>query len=286
MLGRAQRTLKRKVCYSGVGVHFGKPAMLTLEPAEENTGVVFSRHAASGQYIPARLANVCGTGRSTTLSSQGGVVSTVEHLLAALYSCGVDNVRIHCSEDEIPIGDGSSQVFVDLIDQAGVEEQGQTVPIARLTHPVYYQHQDTILAAFPSEEFKISYTLHYSHNSAIGTQYRSQVISEESFRKEIAPCRTFALYNELCFLMERGLIGGGCLGNAVLFKDDSVISLGKLRFPDEPVRHKMLDLIGDLSLIGKPFLAHIIAVGSGHSSNIALGNKILEALQYEQELVK
>lgn len=286
MLDRAQRTLKRKVCYSGVGVHFGKAATLTLEPAEENTGVVFSRCAASGQHIPARLANVCGTGRSTTLSSHGGVVSTVEHLLAALYAFGVDNVRIHCSEDEIPIGDGSSQVFVDLIDQAGVEDQDQMVRIARLAHPVYYQYQDTILAAFPSDEFKISYTLHYSHNSTIGTQYRSLVISEESFRREIASCRTFALYNELCFLMEKGLIGGGCLGNAVLFKDDSVISLGKLRFSDEPVRHKMLDLIGDLSLIGRPFVAHIIAVGSGHSSNVALGNKILEALQQEQELIK
>ncbi len=286
MLGRAQRTLKRKVCYSGVGVHFGKAAMLTLEPAEENTGVVFSHHAASEQYIPARLANVCGTGRSTTLSLDGSVISTVEHLLASLYSFGVDNVCIYCSEDEIPIGDGSAQVFMDLIDQAGIQEQEQTVQIARLAHPVYYQYQDTILAAFPSDEFKISYTLHYSHNSTIGTQYRSLVISEESFRKEIAPCRTFALYSELCFLMEKGLIGGGCVGNAVLFKDDGVISLGKLRFPDEPVRHKILDLIGDLSLVGTPFLAHVIAVGSGHSSNIALGNRILEALQHEQELVK
>ncbi|MBQ8498973.1 UDP-3-O-acyl-N-acetylglucosamine deacetylase [Chlamydia sp.] len=281
MVGRAQRTLKRRVCYSGVGVHFGKAAMLTLEPAEENTGVVFLRHTTSGQCIPAQLANVCGTGRSTTLSLCGDVVSTVEHLLAALYAFGVDNVRIHCSEDEIPIGDGSAQVFIDLIDRAGIEEQEQMVRIAKLARPVYYQTQDTILAAFPSEEFKISYTLHYSHNSAIGTQYRSLVISEESFRKEIAPCRTFALYSELCFLMEKGLIGGGCLGNAVLFKDDSVVSLGKLRFSDEPVRHKILDLIGDLSLVAKPFVAHIVAVGSGHSSNVALGNKILEALQHE-----
>ncbi|BAE81690.1 UDP-3-O-3-hydroxymyristoyl N-acetylglucosamine deacetylase [Chlamydia felis Fe/C-56] len=279
MLERAQRTLKRKVHYSGVGIHFGKSATLTLEPAEENTGIVFYRSDLLGDRIPALLPHVCNTGRSTTLSSGDSVIATVEHLMAALRSSNIDNVIVRCGEEEIPIGDGSSHVFMQLIDEAGICTQNDTVPIAKLARPVYYQTQDTFLAAFPCDELKISYTLHYPQSPTIGTQYRSFVITEESFRKEIAPCRTFALYNELCFLMDRGLIRGGCLENAVVFKDDGIISLGQLRFPDEPVRHKILDLIGDLSLVGRPFVAHIVAVGSGHSSNIALGRKILEELQ-------
>lgn len=199
--------------------------------------------------------------------------------MAALLAHRIDNVRVHCSHEEVPIGDGSSQVFVHLIDQAGIQEQQAPVAIARLQEAIYYQTQDSFLAAFPADELKISYTLNYPHSPTIGIQYRSFVITGDSFRKEIAPCRTFALYNELCFLMNRGLIRGGCLGNALVFKDDGVISCGKLRFPDEPVRHKILDLIGDLSLIGMPFEAHIVAIGSGHASNVAFGRKILQVLQ-------
>nr|CRI42772.1 UDP-3-O-[3-hydroxymyristoyl] N-acetylglucosamine deacetylase [Chlamydia pneumoniae] len=281
MLERTQRTLKREVRYSGVGIHLGKSSTLHLQPAQTNTGIVFQRQSASGNYenVPALLDHVYTTGRSTTLSRGSAVIATVEHLMAALRSNNIDNLIIQCSGEEIPIGDGSSNVFVELIDQAGICEQEDKVSIARLTRPVYYQHQDIFLAAFPSDELKISYTLHYPQSSTIGTQYKSLVINEESFRREIAPCRTFALYNELCFLMEKGLIGGGCLDNAVVFKDDGIISRGQLRFADEPVRHKILDLIGDLSLVGRPFVAHVLAVGSGHSSNIAFGKKILEALE-------
>ncbi|EPP34845.1 UDP-3-O-[3-hydroxymyristoyl] N-acetylglucosamine deacetylase [Chlamydia ibidis] len=279
MLERAQRTLKRKVRYSGVGIHLGISATLTLEPAEENAGIVFCRSDIQGSYIPACLSHVCNTGRSTTLSAGNATITTVEHLLAALRSHNIDNVIVRCDQEEIPIGDGSSKIFTQLIDEAGIREQSASVPVVTLSQPVYYQSQESFLAAFPSEESKISYTLHYPQSRTIGTQYRSFVVTEEVFRKEIAPCRTFALYNELCFLMDRGLIGGGCLENAVVFKDDGIISRGELRFPDEPVRHKILDLIGDLSLVGRPFIAHVVAVGSGHFSNVALGRKILEVLQ-------
>ncbi|ANH78454.1 UDP-3-O-acyl-N-acetylglucosamine deacetylase [Candidatus Chlamydia sanziniae] len=280
MLRRTQRTLKREVCYSGVGIHFGKSASLTLQPAQANTGIIFRRFDVSGkqQDVPALLSHVYDTGRSTTLSEGPVIVATVEHLLAALRSSNIDNAIIQCSEEEIPIGDGSSNIFMDLIDEAGICEQKEQVSIARLSCPVYYQAQDIFLAAFPFDKLKISYTLHYPQSPTIGTQYRSLIITEESFRKEIAPCRTFALYNELCWLMNKGLIGGGCLENAVVFKDDGIISRGQLRFSDEPVRHKILDLIGDLSLVGQPFVAHVLAVGSGHASNIALGKKILEVL--------
>ncbi|ETF38741.1 UDP-3-O-acyl-N-acetylglucosamine deacetylase [Chlamydia pecorum] len=281
MLERAQKTLKREVSYSGVGIHLGKSAKLSLLPAKANTGVVFRRCTPSGEHldIPALLSHVCATGRSTTLSQGSVSIATVEHLMAALRSSNVDNVIVQCSEEEIPIGDGSSRVFMELIDAAGTCELDETIPVARLSQPVYYQHQETFLAAFPAEKLTISYTLHYPQSPTIGTQYRSLVITEESFRENIAPCRTFALYNELCFLMNKGLIGGGCLENAVVFKDDGIISRGQLRFPDEPVRHKILDLLGDLSLIGRPFAAHVIAVGSGHTSNVAFGKEILKVLQ-------
>lgn len=278
MLERAQRTLKRKVQLSGVGVHLGKSATLTLEPAKENTGIVFVR-SDTGAHIPASLSHVWKTGRSTTLFSGESAIATVEHLMAALHASNIDNAVVCCDEEEIPIGDGSSLAFMHLIDEAGICEQKEKISIARLSQPVYYQSQDTFLAAFPSHELKISYTLHYPHSLTIGTQYRSFVITEGTFREEIAPCRTFALYSELCLLMNRGLIGGGSLENAVVFKDDGVISRGKLRFSDEPVRHKILDLIGDLCLVGRPFVAHIVAIGSGHASNIALGKKVLEVLE-------
>ncbi|WP_213319124.1 UDP-3-O-acyl-N-acetylglucosamine deacetylase [Chlamydiifrater volucris] len=282
MLERAQKTLKKGVRFSGVGVHSGKVAEIFLLPAEENTGVVFQRcNPESGEYvdIPARLDCVSNTGRSTSLQREGVSVVTIEHLLAALRACEIDNVFIRSSEEEIPIGDGSSESFVRIIQQAGVCSQGSSVFPRKLSRPVFYQSGDIFLAAFPSDEFKISYTLHYPHCRMIGTQYRSLVITEEVFKKEIAPCRTFALYNELCFLMEKGLIRGGSLENAVIFKDDGIICKGKLRFTDEPVRHKMLDLIGDLSLVGQPFLAHVVAVGSGHSSNIALAKELVSVLQ-------
>ncbi|WP_213358116.1 UDP-3-O-acyl-N-acetylglucosamine deacetylase [Chlamydiifrater phoenicopteri] len=282
MSERAQKTLKKEVRFSGVGVHSGKVAEIFLLPAEENTGIVFQRYSSEkGRYVnvPANLDHVSSTGRSTSLQKEGVSVITVEHLLAALKACEVDNVVVRVSEEEIPIGDGSSETFVRLIQEAGVRAQEDSVSFRELSRPVFYQSGDIFLAAFPADEFKISYTLHYPHCRMIGTQYRSLVITEEVFRKEIAPCRTFALYNELCFLMEKGLIRGGSLENAVIFKDDGIICGGNLRFTDEPVRHKMLDLIGDLSLVGQPFLAHIVAVGSGHSSNIALAKELVSVLQ-------
>lgn len=282
MRKRTQRTLMRSVQYSGMGIHFGKSATLTLEPAVANTGIVF--HRPNFGWVPALLPYVSDTGRCTTLLSGDATIATVEHLLAALRAYHVDNVVIHCSQEEVPIGDGSAQVFVDLLEQAGICEQEETIEIETLSQPVYYQKNDIFLAAFPSDEFKISYTLHYPHSPTIGTQYHSCAITTELFREEIAPCRTFALYKELCHLMDRGLIGGGCLENAVVFTDDGIISQGPLLFPNEPVRHKILDLVGDLSLVGRPFTARIVAIGSGHASNVALGRKILEEIHKSRTL--
>lgn len=286
MLARTQRTLKKTVQYSGIGIHLGRTSVLSLLPAAINTGIVFRRYDEFGQYydIPATLDNVSSTGRCTTLSKNGISIATVEHLLASLKACNIDNVIVSCTEEEIPIGDGSSALFMKLIDKAGIQEQDAFVHPMVLPEPVFYQNQDIFLVAIPSNELKISYTLHYPQSASIGTQFRSITITEQSFREEIAPCRTFALHEELCFLMDRNLIGGGCLENAVVFKDCGTIRVGKQNFTDEPVRHKILDLVGDIALVSKPFLAHIMAIGSGHTSNIALGKKI-EQLMVKVEIM-
>jgi UDP-3-O-[3-hydroxymyristoyl] N-acetylglucosamine deacetylase len=200
------------------------------------------------------------------------------HVLAAISACQIDNLCIQVSEGEPPIGDGSSQIFVKLIEEGGIEEQEAVRNIIALKHPVYVSLGQTHLIALPSEEFRISYTLHYPNTPVIRCQYLSLDITPKSFKEEIANCRTFALYEEITLLMEHGLIRGGSLDNAVVIKDDVVFSKEGLRYPDEMVRHKMLDLIGDLALVGFPFLAHIIAIRSGHAANVALGKELVKSV--------
>ncbi|MEG0037450.1 MAG: UDP-3-O-acyl-N-acetylglucosamine deacetylase [Victivallaceae bacterium] len=281
MVERAQRTLKTEVRFSGLGIHLGKAATFSLLPSGEDSGIVFKKFdSVSGREteIPADLVRVSSTGRCTTLSNGQESICTVEHLLAALKAYRIDNAVIRIEGEEIPAGDGSSAVFINLIEQAGIIEQNKPVRTFRLMKTVCFKKDEIFLAAVPSQEFRISYTLHYPKIKMIGTQHYSCKIEPEFFKKEISGCRTFALYNELRFLMDRGLIKGGSLENAIVFNEKVAISNESLRFPDEPVRHKILDLIGDLSLVGKNFLAHIIAIGSGHSSNVALGKKIANML--------
>lgn len=281
MVDRAQKTLRNEVRFSGLGIHFGKTASFSLLPAPEDSGILFKKiDVSSGKEVDivAGLSNVSCTGRCTVLGESQRAIATVEHLLAALKAYQVDNVVIRVEGDEIPIGDGSASVFVDLIEKAGVVEQQAPIKTFRLARSVFFQKDKTFLVAVPSQEFRISYTLYYPKVKLIGMQCLSVSVNPSVFKREISSCRTFALYEELHFLMERGLIKGGSLENAVVFKDDTAISKEGLRFSDEPVRHKIMDLIGDLSLIGKNFLAHVIAIGSGHSSNVALGKKMANML--------
>lgn len=274
---RPQRTLKKQVSYSGVGIHTGKEVTIRFCPASPHSGLVFQRMDLAGKpTIPAAVEYVQDTSRSTMLGIGSCSVQTVEHVLAALSAYQIDNLCIQVTEGEPPIGDGSSQTFVDLIEEAGIEEQTATKTIVSLKHPVHFSQGQTHLVALPSHEFRISYTLHYPHTPVIRCQYLSLVITPQAFKEQIARCRTFALYEEITFLMEKGLIRGGSLENAVVIKDDVIFSKEGLRYPDEMVRHKMLDLIGDLSLVGFPFFAHVIAIRSGHAANIALGKELIK----------
>lgn len=276
---RKQHTLKERVSFAGIGVHTGREVTLTFCPAPEGTGIIFKRVDLPDQpLIPATVANVCDTLRNTTIGANGVRVHTVEHVLAALHALEIDNLYIEVSNMEPPIGNGSSDVFVEMIQQAGIQEQQAKRPIFKLNKPLYWSEDVIHLVALPYDGFRISYTLHYPDSRALGSQYFSLDVTPESFCKELAPCRTFSRYAEVAMMMDQGLIKGGSLDNAVVVKDDVVFSKEGLYFPDEMVRHKILDLVGDLSLVG-PFHAHIIAIRSGHASNYQLAKQIQQQLE-------
>ena len=279
---RKQRTLKGSTSFSGIGIHTGKEVGLRFCPAKEGTGIIFKRIDLPSQpVIPATVEYVQDTSRSTTIGIKDVRIHTVEHVLSAIKAYNIDNLCIEISSIEPPVGNGSSDVFVDMIEKVGVRDQEHTVPIVKIKHPVYWSEGDIQLVALPYDGYRISYTLSYPGSDFLRAQFHSVLVNEDNFKKEIAPCRTFSLYKEISALMDKGLIKGGSLDNAVVIKDDVILSKGGLFFPDEMARHKILDLIGDLSLIGFDFYAHIIAIRSGHSSNFAFAQCLLTHITTE-----
>lgn len=275
---RRQRSLKSSAEFAGLGVHTGEEVVMRFNPAPEGTGVIFKRTDLPSQpCIPATVPYVCDTQRSTSIGIGDVRVHTIEHVMAALRAYNIDNIVIEVSNMEPPIGNGGSDHFVDMIEACGVKEQESATPLIKIEKPIYWSEKDIHLVALPYEGYRVSYTLSYPNSKTIlRSQYYSAEITSETFRKEIAPCRTFSLYEEVSMLMDRGLIKGGSLDNAIVVKDDVVFSREGLRFPEEMARHKILDLVGDLSLIGVPFEAHIIAIRSGHATNHQLAKTIYQ----------
>ncbi|MGC1878359.1 MAG: UDP-3-O-acyl-N-acetylglucosamine deacetylase [Rhabdochlamydiaceae bacterium] len=281
LLPRNQRTLQHAVSALGIGLFSGKEVSIRLCPAEANTGIIFQRVDLSHRpLLPARSQFVQGTPRCTIIGDGKDFVQTVEHLLAALCAYQIDNVLIEISGSEVPIFDGSSQHFVAMIEEAGIRELEVEKKVDRLKSPVFWSQGETHLIALPSEKYRISYTLHYPHSTTIGTQFYTFVLDQEDFKNEIAPCRTFSIYEEIAPMIEKGLVKGGSLDNAVIIKKDAVVNPDGLRYPDEMVRHKVLDLIGDLSLVPS-FVAHVIAVRSGHTSNNAFAKELFNHIKME-----
>jgi UDP-3-O-[3-hydroxymyristoyl] N-acetylglucosamine deacetylase len=277
---RSQRTLQREISFSGIGIHTGKEVTMRFCPALEGSGITFQRvDLPSKPLIPATISHVSSTTRRTTLGKGETCVHTIEHVLSALNAYQIDNLCIQLTQEEPPGADGSALPFIQMIEEAGIRQQEAEKEIYPLLSPLYFSQGETHLIALPSEEFRVSYTLHYPNAPLIRSQFFSLAITEDNYKKEIAPCRTFALYEEIALLTQQGLIRGGSLENAVVIKGDLIFSKeGCLRFSDEMVRHKILDLIGDLALVGVAFLAHIIAIRSGHTTNIALGKKLMMQL--------
>lgn len=279
---RRQRTLAEVSELSGIGLHTGEEVNLRFCPAKEDTGILFRRiDIPGGAEVPATIEYVQDTSRSTNLGVGDIRVLTVEHVLAAIRACNIDNLIIEVSGAEPPVGDGSSMPFLQMIERGGIKEQGAFKTTLNLRHPVFLSEGHIHMVAVPSSEYRISYTLHYPESEAIRSQYYSKEISEGSFKEEIAPSRTFSRYDEVSYLIDRGLIKGGSLDNAVVVMDDAVLCKEGLRYSDEMVRHKVLDLIGDLSLVGMPFNAHIMAIRSGHATNIAFAKKIFKQITME-----
>ena len=274
-----QNTLKSKVCFSGIGLFTGEKTEVTIHPAHVNHGIVFKRvDLFDKPFILAKLENVKETDRSTSVGLDKKNIQTVEHLLSALYALKIDNALIEVKGPEIPIMDGSSNLFVKLINEVGVQKQDSKNNILQLFEPVYFNERHVHIIALPSDEFRISFAIHHPNCDILKSQYYSFAESD-SYVKDIAPSRTFCIYEEIEPLINNNFLKGGSLDNAVIVKDGKIINKEGIRFSNEMVRHKILDMMGDLSLIGQRIKAHIIAVRSGHFTNILFAKKLLNHLK-------
>jgi len=270
----SQLTIKRPVEIEGVGLHTAVPARLKLLPAPADTGIVFRRVDLDNFEIEAHVRNVARVSYATSLMKRGVLLSTTEHLLAALYSCGVDNVYAEIDALELPILDGSSQPFIDLLNQAGLRQLRRRRRYLRVIKPLELSEGDRRIGIYPADEFRVHCFVDYQHQ-AIGPQTIEMTVDRESFSNELAPARTFGFVKDFLGLQEMGLIRGGSLANAIVLDDTSVLN-GPLRFPDEFGRHKALDLIGDLALVGRPLQALIVAHRAGHALHTQLVTRLLE----------
>jgi UDP-3-O-[3-hydroxymyristoyl] N-acetylglucosamine deacetylase len=267
-----QRTLKQRAQLLGVGLHSGANVELTLAPAPADSGIVFVRE---GEEIPALSEFVVDTTMNTSLGRGRMRIGTVEHLLAALAGCGIDNARIEVEGPEVPIMDGSAEPFVRLVREAGIHEQRSARRFLLLRKSVSVLEGDKLVRLSPARgKFSINYTIDFRH-PLITDQTCKVEMSERSFQREIARARTFGFKRDVERLHSVGLARGGSLANAVVVDDFNILNPEGLRFPDEFVRHKVLDAIGDLSLLGMPIIGHLTAVKSGHHLNHLLVRKVL-----------
>ncbi len=273
-----QKTIEQESSLQGIGVHSGIETTLVLKPAAADQGITFRRVDLPGKPLVRAAADaVIGTDHGTTLGLEGGEVRTIEHLMAALSGLGIDNAEVEIDGPEVPMMDGSALPFVEMIRRAGARELKKTREVISLSRPVYLIESGLFLAAFPADQFRISCTIAFNH-PMLRSQYLSLPINPDNFEKKIAPARTFGLYRDALTLLERGLIKGTSLENTVVIGEDNIFSRDGLRFPDECVRHKILDLTGDLSLLGHPIKAMIVAIKPGHDINIKLVKKIREVI--------
>ncbi len=271
---RNQQTLGRTISCKGVGLHSGHPVALVLQPAPSDTGIVFQlRHEGEAVSIRASVKNLASTELCTGLRVNGTQVKTIEHMLSALAGLEVDNVLIDLDAGEVPAMDGSAGAFVRLIREAGVESQEHSQPFLKITKSIEIRDGDRLVRIDPSPTSRISYSIYYDH-PLIQNQTYVHDCSVSAFEQDIAEARTFGFLKEVEALWARGLGRGGSLDNTVVLSDRSILNESGLRFHDEFVRHKILDLIGDLSLLGVPIIGHLVAHRSGH----AFHTKLVEAI--------
>jgi len=270
-----QTTIRKPVGVAGIGLHTGAPASISLKSAPENTGYVFIRTDLDNFEIPASVEYISHCSYATTLLKNGVVLSTCEHLLSALRGCGVDNCFIEIDNIELPIMDGSSENFVELIEQAGIVEQTAARRYFRVLRSVSIEEGDRTMSISPSDTFEVECVIDFKH-PYINRQGLHFIAENGSFRQQIASARTFGFTQEIEMLRKANLARGGSLDNAIVLTPDGMLNETPLRFDDEFVRHKILDIIGDLALLGMPLLGKVTAEKSGHSVHAQLMSKLLK----------
>jgi UDP-3-O-[3-hydroxymyristoyl] N-acetylglucosamine deacetylase/3-hydroxyacyl-[acyl-carrier-protein] dehydratase len=273
-----QQTLNRPANFSGIGLHSGNRVNMTFLPAPAHTGIRFRRVDLEGKpEIEARVEHVSETNRSTTLAKGNIKIHTVEHVLAAFAGYGVDNAIVELDANEPPIGDGSSREFCKMVQSAGIVPLSESRDVYTVTEPIQIEMGETTMTLVPDDSFKVTCTS--ADKGGRFTQFFSTDVTPKTWEKELSEARTFCFYEEIEYLIKNGLIKGGSLENAVVIRDDAVLTTEPLRYTDEFVRHKMLDIVGDLSLVGKPIRGHLIAVKPSHAGNCEMARQILAQMQ-------
>ena len=271
-----QRTLNDAVEFDGIGLHTGYPVHLQLTPAPENTGIVFRRTDLKNFEIEATRAHVARVSYATTLMKKGVMISTVEHLLSTLYGFGIDNLFLDLNSMEVPIMDGSGKAFMDGIENCGIRQQNALRAYLLIQEPIEVRHGDKVAGVYPASVPTATYIIDFEHG-AIGRQQIDMELTPECYRTEIGTARTFGFVSDVEYLKKCGLIRGGSLENAIVLDDSGIVNR-ELRFPDEFVRHKLLDLLGDISLIGHPIIGHLYAEKAGHAIHAALADRIARGI--------
>ena len=269
-----QQTIRRPVACSGIGLHSGNKVTLRLRPAPVDHGIVFKRLDLDGLEIPADVTHIDSMHYATGLARDEASVETVEHLLAALVSLEIDNAIVELNQAEVPIMDGSAASFVYLVHEAGIRKLGATRKFLKVIRPIALSCGDKRIALYPSDHFKVTYSISFDH-PLLRHQSRTMRLTEAVFVDEIAPARTFGFLKEAEMLRKRGLALGASLDNAVVLGETGVLN-SSLRFKDEFVRHKILDVIGDLALVGYPIIGHLVAHRGGHALHASFTQKILD----------
>jgi UDP-3-O-[3-hydroxymyristoyl] N-acetylglucosamine deacetylase len=268
-----QTTIRRPVETSGIGLHTAVPGHVRLVPAPAGTGIVFRRVDLDNFEIEAHGRNVARVSYATSLMKKGVLLSTTEHLLAAIYASGIDNIYIDIDAIEVPILDGSAQPFVELLDRAGIRRLRRRRRYLKVVRPLEISDGDRHIGIYPADEFRVHCLVDYAHPS-IGHQEIEMIVNRAAFGEMLARARTFGFLEELEKLRAVDLIRGGSLENAIVLTRDGILN-GELRYPNEFGRHKTLDLIGDLALIGQPLLARVVAHKAGHALHTQLVSRLL-----------
>ena len=274
-----ERTLAGSIEFSGVGLHTGVPVSLRVLPARAATGIVFRRVDLDNFEIHADVASVSRVAYATTLMSKGVWISTVEHLLSAFYGIGIDNAYVDMDNLEVPILDGSARPFTDAIARVGTVDQDRPREYLRVIKEFVVEENGKSLAIYPADTFQIECAIDFKH-PFIGPQHLSLECTEEGYAASIAPARTFGFYNEVRALQNNGLIQGGSLENAIVLTDTGMLNEEPLRFKDEFVRHKILDLLGDFALIRQPVLGRLVANRAGHALHTRFVADLLESEEH------